>query len=50
MLKSIIEKIENKERIDEQEALALYNMDMLQLGELAGAIRTQKYGKKSYFN
>lgn len=50
MLKSIIEKIENKERIDEQEALALYDMDMLQLGELAGAIRTQKYGKKSYFN
>ena len=50
MFKSIIKKIENKERIEEKEALALYDMDLLQLGKLAGSIRMQKYGKKSYFN
>ena len=50
MVKSIINKIEAKERISEQEALALYDMDMVTLGQLADAIRKERYGKKSYFN
>ncbi len=49
-MKKIIEKIKNRERIDKQEALKLYNLELLELGVLADEIRKEKYGKKSYFN
>jgi aminodeoxyfutalosine synthase len=49
-LQKIIEKVQKRERISQEEALALYDLNLLELGELAGAIREEKYGKKSYFN
>ena len=49
-MKTIIDKVKNRERIDENEALKLYDLDLLELGTLADNIRKQKYGKKSYFN
>jgi len=49
-LKNIISKIENKERINFDEALKLYDLDLAILGELANNIREDKFGKKTYFN
>ncbi|MBN2826039.1 MAG: aminofutalosine synthase MqnE [Campylobacterales bacterium] len=47
---NIITKINNKERLNADEALELYNLDLFTLGQLADAIRIEKFGKKSYFN
>ena len=49
-MKNIISKIENKKRINFDEALKLYDLDLVTLGELANEIREEKYGKKTYFN
>ena len=49
-METIINKIKNKERICEQEALKLYDLNLLELGMLADEIRKEKFGKKSYFN
>ncbi len=49
-MEKIINKIKNKKRIDFNEALKLYDLNLLELGELADSIRQEKYGKKSYFN
>ena len=49
-MQDIIKKIENRERITKEEALKLYDLELLELGELANSIREEKYGKKSYFN
>jgi aminodeoxyfutalosine synthase len=49
-MESIIKKIENQERIELNEALKLYDLNLLELGTLADNIRKQKFGKKSYFN
>jgi len=49
-MKKIIDKINKQERIDINEALKLYDMELLELGKLADNIRKQKYGKKSFFN
>jgi len=37
-------------RMTFDEALALYEMDLFELGELADKIRKEKHGKKTYFN
>ena len=47
---NIISKIKNKERLNFDEALKLYDLDLATLGELANEIREEKYGKKTYFN
>ncbi len=47
---NIIEKIKSKERISFNEALALYDYDLFELGELADIKRQALHGKKSYFN
>ncbi len=49
-MKSIINKVKNRERINLDEALKLYDLELLELGELASKIREEKFGKKSYFN
>jgi len=49
-MKNIIKKVQNKERITKEEALKLYDLELLELGELASQIREEKYSKKSYFN
>ncbi len=49
-MKKIIEKIKNDERVDFDEALKLYDMDLFTLGKLADEKREKRYGKKSFFN
>jgi len=49
-MQDIIKKIENRERISKDEALKLYELDLIELGELASGIREERFGKKSYFN
>ncbi|HEY9190175.1 MAG TPA: aminofutalosine synthase MqnE [Sulfurovum sp.] len=46
----LIQKVRNKERLTREEGEALYDLDLYTLGELADAIRKEKYGNKSYFN
>ncbi len=46
----LIEKVRNKERLNQEEGEALYELDLYTLGELADAIRKEKYGRKSFFN
>jgi len=46
----LIQKVRAKERLTQAEGEALYELDLYTLGELADEIRTQKHGKKSYFN
>jgi aminodeoxyfutalosine synthase len=46
----LIQKVRQSERLTQEEGEALYELDLYTLGELADAIRTEKYGKKSYFN
>ena len=45
-----IAKTEAGERLNPEEAEALYELDLLSLGRLASRIREGKYGRKSYFN
>ncbi|MEA2111047.1 MAG: aminofutalosine synthase MqnE [Campylobacterota bacterium] len=47
---NIIEKIKSGKRINFDEALALYDYDLFELGELADLKRKELHGKKSYFN
>ena len=50
-LSTVVEKIQNKERIDNEEALILYNEAPLPLlGFLANEIRERKHGDITYFN
>ncbi len=49
-MQDIIKKIVNRERVSKEEALKLYDLELIELGELASSIREEKYGKKSYFN
>ncbi len=37
-------------RVSFKEALALYDLDLFELGEMADIIRQDKHGKKTYFN
>lgn len=46
----LIQKVRNNVRLTQAEGEALYDLDLYTLGELADEIRTQKHGKKSYFN
>lgn len=43
-------KVKNRERLNQAEGEALYELDLYTLGDLADNIRKEKYGKKSYFN
>lgn len=47
---SIIEKLEKNERLNYEEALELYDLDLFVLGKYANKLREEKHGKKSYFN
>ncbi len=46
----IIDKLENKERLTQEEALKLYDLDLFTLGKYANKIRKEKFGNKTYFN
>jgi aminodeoxyfutalosine synthase len=47
---ALIAKVRAGERLSQEEGEALYDLDLLTLGELADGIRRERYGKKSYFN
>jgi len=47
---TLIEKVQKRERLTHEEGEALYELDLFTLGELADAIRQERFGKKSYFN
>ncbi len=47
---TLIEKVQKRERLTQEEGEALYELDLFTLGELADAIRQERFGKKSYFN
>ena len=49
-MQNIISKVKNNQRITQEEALKLYDLNLLELGQLADEIRKKKYGKKSFFN
>ncbi|MCG3688003.1 aminofutalosine synthase MqnE [Aliarcobacter butzleri] len=46
----IIEKLENNERLQYEDAIKLYDLDLFTLATYANKIRTEKHGKKTYFN
>ncbi len=46
----ILRKLENKERLNFEDALKLYELDLFELGTYANQIREEKHGKKTYFN
>jgi aminodeoxyfutalosine synthase len=46
----LIEKVRQGERLGQEEGEALYDLDLMVLGELADAIRRERYGNKTYFN
>jgi len=47
---SIDEKFFKNHNFTKEEALKLYDMDLLELGSLASAIREEKFGRKTYYN
>jgi len=47
---SIIEKLENNERLTLEDGVALYDLDLFTLAHYANNIREEKHGKKTYFN
>ena len=47
---SIIEKLEKNERLNYEDAIKLYDLDLLTLASYANKIRILKHGKKTYFN
>ncbi|RUM63526.1 MAG: aminofutalosine synthase MqnE, partial [Sulfurospirillum sp.] len=49
-MQSIIEKVQNGERLGYEEGVRLYDLDLFTLGGLADTIRNKRWGKKSFFN
>ena len=47
---TLIEKLENNTRLTYEDGIALYDMDLLELGQYANKIRENKFGKKTYYN
>lgn len=46
----IIEKLENGIRLEYEDGLKLYELDLLTLAKYANKIREKRHGKKTYFN
>jgi len=49
-MQGLITKLNAGEELTRQEAEALYDLELSVLGKRANEIRTQKFGKKTYFN
>ena len=47
---SLIKKLENNERLNHEDGVALYDLDLFTLAHYANKIREEKHGKKTYFN
>ena len=46
---SIIEKIRKNIRLEYEDAIKLYDLDLFTLATYANKIRVEKHGKKTYF-
>ncbi len=46
----IVQKVKSNQRLNREEAVKLYDLDIFTLGELADTIRIERFGKKSFFN
>ncbi len=44
------EKLKNNTRLQFEDAIKLYDMDLLELGKIASKIRENKFGRKTYYN
>ncbi len=49
-MKNLLEKLENEERLNENEANTLWDLDLFTLAKFAYKRRTKLHGKKVYFN
>ncbi len=49
-MQALIKKVKSGERVSYDEALALYDLDLFTLGELASSIRERMWQRKSFFN
>ncbi|MCR6590824.1 aminofutalosine synthase MqnE [Campylobacter insulaenigrae] len=49
-MQTIIQKLDNEERLNENEVNKLWDFDLFTLGKYAQKIRTKLHGKKVYFN
>jgi aminodeoxyfutalosine synthase len=49
-MRELVDRITEGERLDLEDGLRLYDLDLLTLGKLASDIRKSRYGRKSYFN
>ena len=47
---TITEKIENNIRLNLNDGIELYNMELLELGQIASNIRENRFGRKTYYN
>lgn len=47
---SILEKLENNERLSLEDGIKLYDLDLITLGKYASKIREDKFGRKTYYN
>jgi len=47
---SVLEKIKNNQRLEYEDAIKLYDLDLFELATIANDIRKQKHGNKTYFN
>ena len=47
---TLIEKLESGARLSYEDGVALYDLDLITLGEYASKIREAKHGRKTYYN
>ncbi len=47
---TLIEKLESNQRLTLEDGVALYDMDLLELGQYASKIRESKFNRKTYYN
>ena len=49
-MKNLVEKIKNKKRLNYDESLGLYELDLYTLGSLANERRIKLHGNKVFYN
>jgi len=47
---TLLEKLENNVRLSFEDGVALYDLDLITLGQYANKIREKKFGRKTYYN
>ncbi|MDD2698596.1 MAG: aminofutalosine synthase MqnE [Arcobacteraceae bacterium] len=47
---TLLEKLENNVRLSYEDGVALYDLDLILLGQYASKIREKKFGRKTYYN